>query len=265
METTLKIPLKEQENLRELFRLLEERGMQAEKGQVMDLADYIDSMDAQFEKVLSELQTVKRQLKVIEQRGIRQTLLRTVGTLEVKVGAAKAELIDLKNQFLDGVSRTLTGFRKRGVLAIYQTIDFLGIRRGLLGVKRHLRQSLETADRGIISLGNIGDEMYGVKTHLGNIKRELSGKEPLETGSREMEKGAVYQVQKMLYGTIGVLDHMEKQTDRTIRRLDCLGERAEEIRHPSVREDLKAIRIGRQSDRGKQIQPLHRRARATAR
>ncbi|MFG6366212.1 DUF6674 family protein, partial [Schaedlerella sp.] len=62
MEATLKIPLKEQENLKELFRLLEERGMQAEKGQVMDLADYIDSMDAQFEKVLSELQTVKRQL-----------------------------------------------------------------------------------------------------------------------------------------------------------------------------------------------------------
>ena len=30
MEATLKIPLKEQENLRELFRLLEERGMQAE-------------------------------------------------------------------------------------------------------------------------------------------------------------------------------------------------------------------------------------------
>ena len=63
METTWKIPLKEQENLRELFRLLEERGMQAEKGQVMDLADYIDSMDAQFEKVLSELQTVKAAVK----------------------------------------------------------------------------------------------------------------------------------------------------------------------------------------------------------
>ena len=139
------------------------------------------------------------------------------------------------------------------------------IRRGLLGVKRHLRQSLETADRRIISLGNIGDEMYGVRTHLGNIKRELSGKEPLETGSREMEKGAVYQVQKMLYGTIGVLDHMEKQTDRTIRRLDCLGERAEEIRRPSVRADLKAIRTGRQSGRGKQIQLSHRRAGAIAR
>lgn len=80
-----------------------------------------------------------------------------------------------------------------------------------------------------------------------------------------MEKGTVYQVQKMLYGTIGVLDHMEKQTDRTIRRLDCLGERAEEIRRPSVREDLKAIRTGKQRSTGKQIQLSHRRARATAR
>ncbi len=265
METALSTPLKEQERFQELFRLLDEKGLRSEKGQVMDLVNYIDSMDEQFGKVLSELRTVKCQLKTIEQRGIRQTLLRTVGTLEAKLGAAKAELVDLKNQFVKSVNRTLTGFKEKGVLAVYETIDFFGIRKGLLGVKRQLRYSQETADRGIISLGNIGNEMYGVRTHLGNIKRELSGKEPLETGSREMEKGAVFQVQKMLYGTIGVLDHMEKQTDRTIRRLDCLGERAKEIKRPSVRGDLKAIRTRQKSCMGKEIHAAHKKAKAAVR
>lgn len=252
METSLAIPLKEQENVKELFRLLDEKGMQTEKGQVMDLVDYIDNMEAQFGKVRKELQAVRHRVKKIEQRGLRQMVLRTVGKLEAKVEAAKAELTELKDRFVDGVNQTITRFKERGILSVYRTIDFLGIQRGLLGVKRHLHQSLETADRGITSLGNIGDEMYGVRTHLGNIRRELAGKEPLTAGSREMEKGAVFQVQKMLYGTMGVLDHMEKKTDRTIRKLDSLGERAQGIRQSSldgiVKESHRASRGGRMQE-----------------
>lgn len=262
METGLSTLLKEQENFKELFRLLDEKGMQAEKGQVMELVDYIDNMDQQFGKVLKELRSVKHQVKKLEERGFKQTVLRTVGKLEAKVYAARAELIELKDQLIDGVNRTVSGFRSKGILAVYKTIDFLGIKKGLVGVKRQLHQSLETADRGIASLGNIGDEMYGVRTHLGNIKRELAGKEPLAVGSREMEKGAVFQVQKMLYGTMGVLDSMEKRTDRTIQRLDSFGERAQGIQKPSVRGSLKEIRAERHRNVSK---PAQRRGRAAVR
>ena len=262
METVFSTPLKEQENFKELFRLLDEKGLQAEKGQVMDLVDYIDNMDQQFGKVLKELRSVKHQVKKLEERGIRQTVLRAVGKFEAKVYAARAELIDLKDQLIDGVTRTINGFRSKGVLAVYKTIDFLGIKKGLVDVKRQLHQSLETADRGIASLGNIGDEMYGVRTHLGNIKRELAGKERMTAGSREMEKGAVFQMQKMLYGTMGILESMEKRTDRTIRRLDSFGERAQGIQKPSVRGSLKAIQAESHRDVGK---PAQRRVRAAVR
>lgn len=263
MEEPLSTPLKEQDNFKELLRLLDEKGLHEEKGQVIHLADYIDNMDQQFGKVLKELQAVKHQVKRLEQRGLRQAVLRTVGKIEAKVHAAKMELLDFKDQFIDGVNRTITGFKQRGILSVYKTIDFLGIKNGLLGVKRHLHQSLETADRGIVSLGNIGDEMYGVRTHLGNIKRELAGKEPLAAGSREVEKGAVFQVQKMLYGTMGVLDNMEKHTDRTIRRLDSLGERAQGIQQrPSVRGSLKVIQAERHTGVNRSA---HQRTRAAAR
>lgn len=234
MEEPLSIPLKEQDQFKELLRLLDEKGLREEKGQVVYLADYIDNMDQRFDKVLKELRTVRHQVKKLEQRGFKQAVLRTVGKIESKVQAAKLELLEFKDQFIAGVNRAITGFKHRGILSVYKTIDFLGIKNGLLGVKRHLHQSLETADRGITSLGNIGDEMYGVRTHLGNIKRELAGKEPLTVGSREMEKGAVFQVQKMLYGTMGILDSMEKRTDQTIRKLDSFGERAQEIQRPSM-------------------------------
>lgn len=254
MEESLSTPLKEQDNFKELLRLLDEKGLHEEKGQVMDLADYIDNIDKQFGKVLKELQAVKHQVKRLEQRGFRQTVLRTVGKIEAKVHAARMELMDLKDQFIDGVNRAITGFKQRGILSVYKTIDFLGIKNGLVEVKRHLHQSLETADRGITSLGNIGDEMYGVRTHLGNIKRELAGKERMTAGSREIEKGAVFQMQKMLYGTIGILDSMEKRTDYTIQKLDSFGERAQEIRRPSL--DGTAYEIRRMSQTGR-IQDGH--------
>lgn len=234
MEETLSTPLKEQDYFKELLRLLDEKGLHEEKGQVMHLADYIDNMDQQFEKVLKELQTVKHHVKKLEQRGFKQAVLRTVGKIESKVHAARIELLEFRDQFIAGVNRAITGFKHSGILSVYKTIDFFGIKNGLLGVKRYLHQSQETADRGITSLGNIGDEMYGVRTHLGNIKRELAGKEPLPAGSREMEKGAVFQMQKMLYGTMGILDSMEKRTDQTIQRLDFLEEKAQKIRRPSM-------------------------------
>lgn len=262
METGLSTPLKEQENFKELFRLLDEKGLQVEKGQVMELVDYIDNMDQQFGKVLKELRSVKHQVKKLEERGIRQTVLRAVGKFEAKVFAARAELLDLKDQLIDGVNRTINGFKSRGILAVYKTIDFIGIKKGLVGVKSQLHQSLETADRGIASLGNIGDEMHGVRTHLGNIKRELAGKEPLAVGSREMEKGAVFQIQKMLYGTMGVLDSMEKRTDQTIRRLDSFGEMAQGIQKPSVRGSLRSIQAERHAAVSK---PAHHKVKTAVR
>lgn len=241
MKSTLSVPLKEQENLKELFRILDEKGLEKEKGQLTELADYIDSMDQQFGKVLEELQTVKQQLDQIQEKGIRQSALKVVAKVEGKVNDAKVQLAVIKAKFMDGVSRTLTRFKEKGVLAVSQTIDFLGIRQGLMGMKKHFHQSVESADRGIHQLANIGDELHGVKTHLGNIKRELAGKEPLAAGSRDVEKGAVFQVQKMLYGTMGMLEGMEKKTDLTIQRLDSLGERAKAIQRPSVKESLRSL------------------------
>lgn len=262
MGTSLSVPLREQENLKELFRILDENGLKEEKEQVLSLADYIDSMDEQFGKVLSELQDVKQQLDQMQEKGIRQSALRTVRAVESKVGEARVQLKVLKVRFVDSVNRTIKGFKEKGTLAVYQTIDFFGIRKRLQAVKMHLHRSIESADRGIDRLSGIGDEIHGVKTHLGNIKRELAGKEPLTVGSREVEKGAVFQVQKMLYGTMGVLDHMEKHTDRTIRRLDSLGERAQGIQRPSVRGSLKAIQAERNANSSR---PVHQRARAAVR
>ena len=51
-KNTLKAPLKEQENLKVLFRLLEQNGMEQEKKQVVQMAEYIDTMEENIVKNL---------------------------------------------------------------------------------------------------------------------------------------------------------------------------------------------------------------------
>ena len=51
-KNTSKVPLKEQESLKDLFRLLEQNGMEQEKKQVVQMAEYIDTMEENIVKNL---------------------------------------------------------------------------------------------------------------------------------------------------------------------------------------------------------------------
>ena len=59
-KNTLKVPLKEQENLKELFRLLEQNGMEQEKKQVVQMAEYIDTMEENIVKNLLIIDRMKK-------------------------------------------------------------------------------------------------------------------------------------------------------------------------------------------------------------
>ena len=48
-------PLREQDSIRALLELLEQQGMEQEKGDVIRMADHIDSMEMQLGTVLKEL------------------------------------------------------------------------------------------------------------------------------------------------------------------------------------------------------------------
>ena len=55
-------PLREQGSIRALLELLEQQGMEQEKGDVIRMADHIDSMEMQLGTVLKELGEMKKQL-----------------------------------------------------------------------------------------------------------------------------------------------------------------------------------------------------------
>ena len=84
MKETLKVPLKEYENLRDLFQFLEANGMEQEKKQVMEMTEYIDYVDGKLSELLSELSEVKSQLSNIQNRSLKTAMESIVGKIEEK-------------------------------------------------------------------------------------------------------------------------------------------------------------------------------------
>ena len=99
-ENALKVPLKEQENLKELFLLLEQNGMEQEKKQVVQMADYIEGMETKMEEVLSQLTEMREQLSGIENKGVRANVEKIVEAVSGRMDDAKQALENLKQAFL---------------------------------------------------------------------------------------------------------------------------------------------------------------------
>lgn len=241
METSLYVPLKEQENLKKLFQLMDDNGLKEEKKQVLELADYIDGMEKQFGAVLEELGAVKDQLGRIQDKGIINAAIRVVTKLEGKVQDARQQLYAVKARFIAGVSQAVNDFKDKGISALYKSVDVLGVQKGLVKVRECLHLAIERADLRFDRFAHIGDELHEAKTHLGNVGRELMGKEVKPPGSRDVEKGTVFQIQKFIYHTSGTLKDMEKRTDTVLQKFTKLEERAKAAKKPSVRACLKDI------------------------
>ena len=72
----IKGPLREQDSIRALLELLEQQGMEQEKGDVIRMADHIDSM---------ELWEIKKQLGVMQESKVKLFAVNTIQKVEHQV------------------------------------------------------------------------------------------------------------------------------------------------------------------------------------
>ena len=81
----IKGPLREQDSIRALLELLDQQGMEQEKGDVIRMADHIDSMEMQLGTVLKELGEGKKQLGVMQESKVKLFAVNTIQKAEHQV------------------------------------------------------------------------------------------------------------------------------------------------------------------------------------
>lgn len=241
-DNALKVPLKEQENLKELFRMLEQNGMDQEKKQVVQMADYIDTMEEKMGEVLSELKTMREQLSGIENKGVRAKAEKIVEAVSDKLDEAKEALGNLKRAFLGKVDQALQTGKTKGREALAGMLQTIHLPRMTFRVQHLLKQAVRTADQGIEKLGNMADEIHAAKQHLENAGRALTGKKMKSVNSRDPERGVIYETQRLMFQSMVSMERMERRTENLLERMDRLTGK-EDQKRPSVRESIQELKV----------------------
>lgn len=233
-------PLREQGSIRALLELLEEQGMEQEKGDVIRMADYIDSMEMQLGTVLKELGEVKKQLGVMQESKVKLFVVNTIQKAEHQVQTLCFQVGEWKRKFVKRAEQAVVDFKEKGKDAFASAVKGMHLTQGLQKIQSSLHTVMLSMDQKIDRLGSMVEELHVAKGHLRNAFLEAGGKEVRKLTERNPEQGIIFQTQKVLFQSMRSIHKLEQKTERLQQQIGKLE--AREGKQPSVKDTLQKLR-----------------------
>ena len=163
-------PLREQGSIRALLELLEQQGMEQEKGDVLRMADYIDSMEMQLGTVLKELGEVKKQLGVMQESKVKLFAVNTIQNAFLEAGGKEVRKLTERNS-------------EQGIIFQTQKVLFQSMRS-----IHQLEQKTERLKQQAEKLEAREGKQLSVRNTLQELRQE---QHHLKLGKEEKQKSAV--------------------------------------------------------------------------
>ena len=232
--------LREQGSIRALLELLEQQGMEQEKGDVLRMADYIDSMEMQLGTVLKELGEVKKQLGVMQESKVKLFAVNTIQKTEHQVQTLRFQVGEWKRKFVGRAEQAVMDFKEKGKDALACAVKGMHLTQGLQKIQSSLHTVMLSMDQKIDRLGSMAEELHVAKEHLRNAFLEAGGKEVRKLTERNSEQGIIFQTQKVLFQSMRSIHQLEQKTERLKQQAEKLE--AREGKQLSVRNTLQELR-----------------------
>lgn len=230
--------LREQDSIRALLELLEQQGMEQEKGDVIRMADHIDSMEMQLGTVLKELGEVKKQLGVMQESKIKLFAVDTIQKAEHQVKMLRFQVGTFKRKFVERAEQAVFDLKEKDALA--SAVKGMHFIQGLQKIQSSLHTVMLSMDRKIDRLGSMAEELHVAKGHLKNAFLEMQGKDTARITERNPEQGILFQTQKVLFQSMRSIHKLEQKTERLQQQIGKLEERQE--KQASLKDTLQELR-----------------------
>ena len=221
----IKGPLREQDSIRALLELLEQQGMEQEKGDVIRMADHIDSMEMQLGTVLKELGEVKKQLGVMQESKVKLFAVNTIQKAEHQVKTLRFQVGEWKRKFVERAEQAVFDFKEKGKDALASAVKGMHLTQGLQKLQSSLHTVMLSMDQKIDRMGSMAEELHVAKGHLKNAFLEMNGKDTAKITERNPEQGIIFQTQKVLFQSMRSIHKLEQKTERLQQQIGKLEER----------------------------------------
>lgn len=184
--------LREQDSIRALLELLEQQGMEQEKGDVIRMADHIDSMEMQLGTVLKELGEVKKQLGVMQESKIKLFAVDTIQKAEHQVKMLRFQVGTFKRKFVERAEQAVFDLKEKGKDALASAVKGMHFIQGLQKIQSSLHTVMLSMDRKIDRLGSMAEELHVAKGHLKNAFWKCREKIPQGSQSEIRNRGSSF-------------------------------------------------------------------------
>lgn len=234
------VNLREQPEIRGLFKALEENGLAKEQQEVESLVNYLEGMESQFGKVFEELKEVRGQLTQIQDKGIRATAVRVLNNAENKVHEIGSQITLVKQNLICSAKNAVEVFKQKGVDALRKAIFAMKIPNALSVLKEGLRSGMENMSKNAEKIGIIAGELHKAKEHKKNARRVLFGRKVKEPTEKNTDKGILATIQKAFLSCGKLFLGMEKAAENAMKRTEQFIGGGE--KKPSVKTELRRIK-----------------------
>ncbi|WP_279006878.1 DUF6674 family protein [Thomasclavelia cocleata] len=231
MDKQLPILLGDNPIAKEYIIALLSNGQDKEAKTTKELIEYIDTLEKQFDEVISEIKELRKTVEQLQNPKTRSILKMGIEKTEHIVKVSKNMIIDIKNQFIGMMKQSLDECKRQGKNTVIKSVDTLHIKSSLHSFNKHL-VIYSTLDAFSKKIDVVSNEIRKAKRNLKNAGLLLVGKKIKQYSESDLNKLNV--LQKVTRGTLNKIENLSIKTAQRLNRLDSFTK-------SSVKQDLKTL------------------------
>lgn len=214
METMTQLKLVEEPNIMALLQTLEENRLNKEKQEVEALVKCLDSMEEQYEKILGEMQEIRKELGNMGESQTKIQLSDITGHAEKAVQEFGEQLKRMKENL---IKSAVEQCKEKGAIILRRVVAGMKIPQAIKKMENTLSKAQNSVEQQVIKTGAIRQELQSIVGHTKNVGKMLIGKEAEDVPS---DTSSVGRIEKLLLQAANRLEKMEQLAEKTRGKLE---------------------------------------------
>ena len=216
MESTMQIPLGQQEHLKDFFHMMKMAGREEQAKDIEELLRYLDELKNGFSDALEEIDYLKEQIDAMQNQSLKARLGKMQDTILESIQQTRQNAEEVSHSIKEGIGQVLAAGQRKGIQAAIALLD-----------ASHIRQTVDVAN-----------EIHFAKEHVKAAGNMVLGKPKDAFGEREAYQGILGKIQKSMEYCQKVMNGLVAKTQKARAHIEhfCLSAEKGDKRIPAVEE-----------------------------
>lgn len=244
MESSLFVPIGEQEHLKEFFEVMRDNGKKMQAEDMERLFDYITVLQRDLKDAIEEVDYLRDQIEEMQDQTLKAKFENIQWAVHDSMHNAWDQIKGVKEELTAQIQNAAAVCKRKGVQALDHALDMTHIQEGLSRLEILLSKSEESMSRRQEKVERAAGELHEVKGHLKNVGNIVRGRETESIGEMDCSKGILAKIEKSMEFCKNLISGMKQNLLRARAHLvhfQLSSRKNEGERVPSTQEIMQEL------------------------